>query len=147
MPLTPESLRIPAAELRFCSVSATRLGNAVEVFDFDEVELLLDDVGVLELCDPLDDELVLEPEVPCELEIVELEFDGAVGSKAELPTPKPMAAASVPLPTTAIESLSFLLVMTSLPELLSDALTCALVGRSRLIALIKSPTVSVPVEV
>lgn len=144
VPLTPEALRIPAAELRFCSVSATRLGKALEVFVFDDAELPEDDA--LELCeplDPLDDELVPELEV----ELAELDFGGAGGWKAALPTPKPIADASVPLPTTATESLSFLLVITSLPALLSEAVTCALVGRSRLIALIRLPTVSVPVEV
>jgi len=47
----------------------------------------------------------------------------------------------------AIESVSFLLVMTSWSLVLTDATTCALVGRSMLRALIRSPTVSVPVDV
>ena len=58
-----------------------------------------------------------------------------------------MAAASVPLPTIRIGLDLFLLVVTSWPLPLSEAVTCALVGRSTLMASIRSPTVSVPVDV
>lgn len=108
---------MPAAELRFCCVSAARL-DTVDLLlvpdedddDFDEfVELdLLEALDELEELEELDDPLVA---------------DGFVGSKLLWPTPKPMAVASVPLPTIAIESLVFLLVMTSLPLELSEAVT------------------------
>ena len=71
--------------------------------------------------------------------------EGKVGLKVLWPTPKPIAAASVPLPPTVIKLVSFLAVRTSWPRPLSDAVTCALVGRSTLMASIRSPTVSVPV--
>jgi hypothetical protein len=51
------------------------------------------------------------------------------------------------VPPIFIVSVSFLPVITSSPRLLSEAVTCALVGRSTLIALIRSPIVSVPVDV
>jgi hypothetical protein len=40
-----------------------------------------------------------------------------------------------------------MLVMTNWPPALIEAVTCALVERSTLMALIRSPTVSVPVDV
>jgi len=95
---------------------------------------------------PLDDESVDELEEAVD----ELEVDeglAAVGRKVSLPTPKPIAAASAPLPPTKIELLSPRLVMTSWPLALSEAVTFALVGRSTLMALIRSPMVSVPVDV
>ncbi len=140
VPLTPAPLSIPAAELKFCSVSAARSVNAIDVL----ADPLLD--GDKE--EPVDDPKELEDvEELGELDDFAVLDDGLVGWKAELPLPKPMALASVPLPTSAIESFWFLLLTTSLPLLLSEAVTCALVGRSRLIASIRSPTVSVPVDV
>lgn len=133
VPLTPAALRIPAAVLTPCSVIAKRLGSASELL----VELLV----------PLDAELAGAVEGVEEPDAAEEPEDGAVGWKPAFPTPKPMAVASVPLPTIAIESLSFRLVITSWPLAFSDAVTCALVGRSMLMALIRSPTVSVPVDV
>jgi len=112
------------------------------------VELLVDELP--ELFEPLDEDPVdelEEVEEAEELEELEELADGAVGAKVSFLTPKPRTAASVPLPTIAIVSFSFRLVITSLPLLLSDAVTCALVGRSTLMALIRSPTVSVPVDV
>jgi len=148
LPLTPAPLRMPAAEERFCSASAKRLGMAVPL------ELLVD--GPVALPDPRD---VLDPLAPAvegpDVELAEAEvpevavelLGGSGGWKALLPVPKPMAAASVPLPTIAMESLSFRLVITNLPCALSDAVTWALVGRSTLMALIRLPIVSLPVDV
>lgn len=50
------------------------------------------------------------------------------------------------MPPTVIVSVSFLLVSTSLPSRLSDAVTAALPKSFALIAFIRSPTVSVPVD-
>jgi hypothetical protein len=86
-----------------------------------------------------------EPEEAEELE--EPDELGAVGVKVLFVTPKPMALASVPLPLIVIVSVSFLLVITSWPVLLIVAVTCALVGRSTLRVLIRSATVSFPVDV
>ena len=108
-------------------------------------ELLVDDP--VELFDPLDEDPVDELEEVEELEAPEEPEDGAVGAKVLFLPPKPMIEASVPLPTIAIVSFSFRLVITSCPLPLSDAVTCALEGRSTLMALIRSPTVSVPVDV
>ncbi len=128
VPLTPVPVRIPWALVRFCCESA--LENSVAKFADDVFELLVDDA--------LFDDPVVVPDVV---------LDGVVGCAELFLVPKPIAAASVPLPTTAIESLLFLLVMIRRPLLLSDAVTCALVGRSTLMALIRSPIVSVPVDV
>ncbi len=76
MPLTPAPLRMAAAELRFCSASAKRVGSAAELLD----ELLA--AELFELPDVVDEEPVDEFE-----ELVRLEelddlaalFDGAVG--------------------------------------------------------------------
>lgn len=75
------------------------------------------------------------------------EVEAAFGKKVLLPTPKPIAAASLPLPPTKIALVSSRLVMTSWLPALIEAVTFALVGRSTLMALMRSPTVSVPVEV
>jgi len=108
----------------------------------DPVELVVvPDLASVELeaVDELD-----EPEELAEAE--ELVVDGSFGLKLSLPRPKPMAAASLPLPPTVIKLVSFLAVNTNWPLLLREAVTCALVGRSTLIALIKSATVSLPVD-
>ncbi len=73
--------------------------------------------------------------------------EAALGRKVSLPTPKPIAAASLPLPPTKIALVVSLLVITSWPPALSDAVTFALVGRSTLMVLMRSAMVSVPVEV
>jgi len=123
-------------------VSAKKLGRALEVL----VELLADDP--VELLVPVDEEPVDEFEEVAELELPEeLRDAAAVGTKVLFTTPKPMADASVPVPPIVIALVSFRLVMTNRPSLLSEAVTCALVGRSVLMAPIKSPTVSVPVDV
>ena len=75
------------------------------------------------------------------------EVEAAFGKKVLLPTPKPIAAASLPLPPTKIALVSSRLVMTSWLPALIEAVTFALVGRSTLMALMRSPTVSVPVDV
>ena len=74
-------------------------------------------------------------------------LEAALGRKVLLPVPKPIAAASLPLPPTKIALVTSLLVITSWPPALIDAITFALVGRSTLMVLIRSATVSVPVDV
>jgi hypothetical protein len=122
VPLTPLALRM------LCAVVALSWARALEnsVWTFGD--------GVVELpVEEFDDELaVADP--------------GVIGCAELFFEPNPTAAASVPLPTTAIESLLFLLVITSLPPE-TEAVTCALVGRSTLMALTRSPIVSVPVDV
>src|ERR1700733_3343135 len=105
VPPTPEALRIPAAVLRPCSASAKLLGRALEA-----LVKLPDDPA--ELLAPLDEEPVDELEALEEPDVAEVPVVGLVGSKVVFPTSKPMAAASVPLPTMAIVSASFLLVIT-----------------------------------
>lgn len=102
------------------------------------LELLADEL--VELLDGLD-------ELDDAAEDAVEELAAALGRKVLWPAPKPMAAAAVPLPPMKIELLSSRLVMTSWPLALSDAVTLALVGRSTLMALRRSATVSVPVEV
>ncbi len=127
MPLTPLALRMLCAVVApFC---ARALENSVATFGDDVAELPV----------PVDEEAVDEPVALAEL--------GVVGWAELFLAPNPIAAASVPLPTTAIESLLFMLVMTNWPCALIEAVTCALVGRSMLMALMRSPTVSVPVDV
>jgi hypothetical protein len=75
------------------------------------------------------------------------EVEAAFGRKVLFPTAKPIAEESAPLPPMKIALVRSLLVITSWPLALSDAVTFALVGRSILMALIRSPMVSVPVEV
>jgi hypothetical protein len=134
-----------AAVFKFCSVNAKRLGSVWEAFGELDVPL--------KVLDPFEEELVAEleklagPEVLDEVGDAAVVVEGFVGWNAELPLPKPISVASVPLPTIAIESFLFLLVITNLPLLLREAVTCALVGRSMLIASIRLPTVSVPVDV
>ena len=84
---------------------------------------------------------VVELEAVEELEAME---EGVIGVKLSLPVPKPSAAASLPLPSIVMMSLVFRAVMTSLPLPLSDAVTKA---GPELMALIRSPTVSSPVDV
>ena len=126
VPLTPLALRM------LCAVVAPVCASALE----NSAATLVVVVAVTVLAD---DNAVDEP-----LEVAEL---GVVGWAELFLAPKPIAAASVPLPTTAIESLLFMLVMTNWPCALIEAVTCALVGRSMLMAFIISLTVSVPVDV
>ncbi len=65
--------------------------------------------AVVELFVPLDDEFVADVEDPEEA----VEALAALGRKVLLPTPKPIAAASLPLPPMKIELVSSLLVMTN----------------------------------
>ncbi len=58
--------------------------------------------------------------------------------------PKPIFDAKVPVTDT--ESLTLLPLTTSLPALLSEAVTCAVPGRSALMALIRLATVSLAFE-
>lgn len=107
------------------------------------VELVVDDpveLGVL-LEEAFADEVFVDDEAVLELAAAFL------GKAVLLPRPKPMAAASVPLPPMKIALLVSRLVMTNWPSVLSLAVTLALVGRSRLRALRRSATVSVPVDV
>ena len=96
-----------------------------------------------ELLVPLDEDFVDETD---EVEDAE-EVEAAFGRNALFPTAKPMAAASVPLPPMKIALVTSLLVITSWPLALSEAVTFALVGKSTLMALMRSPMVSVPVDV
>ena len=72
-------------------------------------------------------------------------LEGAVGRKLSFPEPKPTAAAL--LPPTVIAATSSLPVMTRSPLLLSHAATFAWPETLALRALIKLPTVSLPVDV
>ena len=130
LPLTPLALRIDAALL---DISWTNDETAVPV----EVPLdvLVDDVELPNDA-PLDELEALEEAGALER--------GVVGVKLLLPVPNPRAAASLPLPSTVTSSLSFLAVMTSFPPLSIEAVTKA---GPELMALIRSATVSVPVEV
>jgi hypothetical protein len=103
LPLTPLALRIPAAVLRLCCVRTVRLGSAFELLFDDPVELF----------ELLDEEFVDEVEEVEELDAPEEPAAGAVGAKVLFLTPKPMTAASVPLPKIVIVSFSFRLVITS----------------------------------
>ncbi len=99
------------------------------------------------LLDPLLDppaEAAVEPVEPFD---ADEEPEPLLARNVLLPTPKPMAAASLPLPPIKIALLVSLLVMTNLPWALSEAVTLALVGRFRLMAFRRSATVSVPVDV
>ena len=99
------------------------------------VGMVLDDPA--ELLVPLVDAEELE-------ELGELEV-GAVGWKLAFLAPKPTSDAKSP--PTETEFISLLPVRTSWPSALSDAVTCALVATfGLLMALIRSPTVSVPVD-
>ena len=84
------------------------------------------------------------------LEVVEPELlldafgEGAVGWKVLFATPNPTSDAKIPPTVTA--SVLFLLLRTSLPWLSRDAVTRALVATLALIVLMRSATVSVPVD-
>lgn len=99
-----------------------------------------------EVDDPLADDAVDAFEV-AELdtldELEELD-EGATGWKLEFLAPKPTFEAN--RPPTETETVLLFPVRTSLPPALSDAVTCAFFGPLVLIALIRSPTVSVPVD-
>lgn len=95
-----------------------------------------------------DDELVLLELVAVDALVVlgevEAGVEPAFGVKLLLPVPKPSAAASLPLPSTVMMSLVSRDVMVRWPLALSDATTNA---GPELMALMRSPIVSVPVEV
>lgn len=101
----------------------------------EPLDALLDDVGLLA------DALLEELEA---LEEPAAVAAGAFGTKLLLPVPNPSAAASSPLPSTVTISVWFLAVMTSFPAPLIEAVTKA---APALMALIRSATVSVPVDV
>jgi hypothetical protein len=138
LPATPESLKSEAPELDFAAASAASPAAAALVEVLVEV-LLVELPDVLEELVALDDEALDELE---ELEVLEELDEPAVGWKFWLPRPKPMSDAKVPLTDT--DFLSSLAVITSLPLLLSEAVTKAL---PLLIAPIRLATVLVPVEV
>lgn len=98
--------------------------------------------------DPLvEDAVVLDElaEVDAVEELPVLAAAGAVGWKLEFLAPKPTFDAKSP--PTEIESVRFLPVRTSWLLEFNDAVTCAFAAMfGLLMALIKSPTVSVPVE-
>jgi len=109
----------------------------------DELEdwlVPLDDDAAAELEAPDDAEEPDEPDDPDDPDALE----AAPGVKLLLPAPNPIVGAKVPPTTTG--SLANFAVMTRLPLPLSDALTCALPGRLVLSALMRFPTVSLPVE-
>jgi hypothetical protein len=103
----------------------------------EELALLVEEPAVL---DELDD-----AELPVELEELAVVGVGAVGWKLEFWAPKPTVDAK--RPPTEIESVRFLPVRTRLPLEFNDAVTCALAAMfGLLMALIRSPTVSEPVD-
>ncbi len=137
-PLNPLLARSISAVPPVCRASAELVGIPDEVWVED---------GPVELLVPLDEEPVAEFDELEELEVLEKLEEGLVGAKVSCPAPKPMAAASVPLPPTVTELVASLLAITRSPLLLSQAATFAWPATFALMALIRSPTVSVPVEV
>jgi hypothetical protein len=102
----------------------------------EELEVLLDEeLGLVELV--ADDVLAVVEELGAAEE-------AAFGVKLLFPVPKPSAAASLPLPSIVMMSLVSRDVMARWPLALSDATTNA---GPELMALMRSPTVSVPVDV
>ena len=69
---------------------------------------------------------------------------GAFGVKKLLPAPNPILGALAP--PTSMVAVWFFAVSTSLPEVSSQAVTCALPKVFLLMALSRSPTVSLPVD-
>jgi hypothetical protein len=130
LPLTPEADRIEAALLAItdANVGTPLAAELVDVFVEGAVELLVALDAVL---------------VAALVEAAAVDVFGAVGMKLLLPTPKPRTPASLPLPCTVTSSVLFRPVMTNLPPALIDAVTKA---PPELMALIRSPTESVPVE-
>jgi hypothetical protein len=135
-PLLATPDRSVAAELPVCRAIAelNKKPELAEVLAEEPVELL----------ELPDDEAADELEVLEVLEEPEVLEEFLVGLNVLFPAPKPMSVASVPL-TTTWSLLNFPL-MTSLPLLLIDAVTCAPPGLV-LMVLIRSATVSVPVDV
>lgn len=130
-----------AALVRPCRARAWPIGVTVSL------DWLVDDELVDEFEELDDDEAPELLDAFAALDAAEELAVGWVGEKTVLPVPKPIAAAAVPVPAIVMMSLVFLLVKTSSPLALSAAVTLALVGRSTLTALIRSATVSVPVDV
>ena len=145
-PIDPVLARRVSAVPPVCSASAelnrTAVGELVETAVDDPAEGLA----------PLVEEAVVL-EAPDAVELLEEELEelaalavGATGWKLEFWAPKPTFGAK--RPPTETETFSLLPVTTSSPLLFSDALTFALVAMfGLLMALIRSATVSVPVEV
>ncbi len=133
-PLEPVLANRISAVPPVCSASA-ELNNTAEG---ELVETAVDvPLEGLALLDELDDAELVE-----ELAVVEA---GAVGWKLEFWAPKPTFDAN--RPATEMKSVRFLPVRTSSPLEFNDAVTCALAAMfGLLMALIKSPTVSVPVD-
>lgn len=105
--------------------------------------VVLDD-PVVPLVPLVVDAPVLEEGEVLELPLLEVEA-GAVGWKVSFLGPKPTFDAKSP--PTEIWTLSLLPVRTRWPLALSEAFTCALAAMfGLLMALIRSPTVSVPVD-
>lgn len=129
VPLTPLAVRRDAAVLKVCEAGVEK----ATLFGFE-----------LEAESPVVGELF---DAPDELGVLAASAFGLAGKNVSCPTVKPIAAASLPLPPMKIASVEFLLVMTNWPLLFSDTVTFAFVGKSILMALIRSPTVSVPVDV
>lgn len=116
------------------SAAAGELVETAVEEPFEGLAPLVDEAAVL---DELDDAELLD-----ELAVVDT---GAVGWKLEFWAPKPTFDAK--RPPTEIESVRFLPVRTKSPLEFNDAVTCALVAMfGLLMALIKSLTVSVPVD-
>ena len=106
------------------------LSALAELFATPEDALLAARVEALE---------VVEPELPLDTFV-----EGAIGWKVLFAMPKPTSDAKIP-PTVTVSAL-FLLLRTNLPWLSRDAVTCALVATLALIVLMRSATVSVPVD-
>ena len=129
-----------AAVAKPCCASAALVEVAAA-----SLEPLVDDAVELPVVLDAEDEFEELEELEA-LAVPEALAVGAVGANAVLPTPNPSEAGAVAVPPIVIVSLLSRLVMTSWPLALSEAVTFALVGRSTLRALIRSPTVSLPVD-
>ena len=126
----------------------------LEVLEVPEVPELLEVVVEPddEEVDPLDEprelnrlERLDESEAPAEPEVLDEPDETVCGEKLAFPEPKPSDDALLP-PIEMVSWLS-LLVITRSPLPLMKALTLALPDLPLLMALIRSPTVSFPVEV
>ncbi len=124
-------------------LNRTAAGEVVGVVLDDPAELLVPLVDAAAVVEELEGGDEAE-ELEALEELGELEV-GAVGWKLAFLAPKPTFDAK--RPPTETESVSLLPVRTSWPPALSDAVTCALAAMfGLLMALIRSPTVSVPVD-
>jgi hypothetical protein len=110
----------------------------------ESLDFFVDDVALLEDAPLGEFEALDELEALEELDVSEVLEVGVFGVKLLLPVPNPSAAASLPLPSTVTISLSFLAVMTSFPL---PAIVAVTKAGPELIALMRSATVSLPVDV